>query len=144
VPRALRLVDGVAYPKRTTPPDTFPAARRTRKRRDSGLDGVAALAVFRLGGLDRQAHFLANGAADETANAVRLPPSGFHQLLHSGSVPAFEQIQDFGGEATLVGDDLTTGCQLLQLGGNVTVGPWLAKRLGLRRFRDWPRFHCAG
>src|SRR5216684_8025761 len=91
-------------PKRITPPDTFPATRtRKWKRRDSGLDGVAALAVFRLSGLDRQAHFLANGAADETANAVRQPTGGFHQFFDGGAAPAFEQNQDFGGLAALAG-----------------------------------------
>jgi hypothetical protein len=62
-------------PKRATLPSQYPAAR------DLGLDAVGALSAFRLGGLDRQAHFLADGAADETANAVRQPTGGFHQFL---------------------------------------------------------------
>jgi hypothetical protein len=39
-------------PKRATLPSQYPAAR------DLGLDAVGALSAFRLGGLDRQAHFL--------------------------------------------------------------------------------------
>src|SRR5437870_3563099 len=35
---------------RETPPGGYPAARRERDRRGSGLDGVGALAVFALGG----------------------------------------------------------------------------------------------
>lgn len=44
---------------------------------------VAALALLALGGSDRQAHFPANRAADETAHALRLPTRSFSSVPSS-------------------------------------------------------------
>ena len=66
---------------------------------------VHPLAIFTLGGFDRQAHFLAERAADEPTHAVRLPTGSLHNLSERRSVLALEQVQDRGLLATSAGHD---------------------------------------
>jgi hypothetical protein len=69
----------------------------------SALNRVAALPILALGGRNGQAHLFPQGSADEPADAVRLPASGFQQLLRGGSAGPLEQVQDLGGLAALAG-----------------------------------------
>src|SRR5215831_1638996 len=68
-------------------------------------DAVDPLAVVPFGGLNRQAHFLAERAADEPTHAVRLPTGSLHNLSARRSVLALEQVQDRGLLATSAGHD---------------------------------------
>ncbi len=65
-------------PRRETPPGANPAARMDREGPESALDGVAAVAVLALGGRNGQPQLLTQGAADEAADAVRLPSCSLH------------------------------------------------------------------
>ena len=65
--------------KREKPLGENPAARKARKAR-LGFDRVSTFAVLSLGGRNGQAHFLAQGSADESAHAVGLPVRCFHDL----------------------------------------------------------------
>jgi len=66
--------------KRTTPPEVNPAASRVRNRLVSGFDGIGPLAILTFRGGDGQAQLLANRTGQESADRMRLPASGFHQL----------------------------------------------------------------
>ena len=76
-----------------------PAAELDQIGAHSAPDRVAALPVFALGGSDLEAHLLANGARQETANRMRLPVGSFHELLQRGSVRPTEQPQDLSSFA---------------------------------------------
>ena len=55
---------------------SYPAARRKRDRRVSGLDGVAALAVVALGGRhDLLAHYAGQESGLQTKSPTKSPPS---------------------------------------------------------------------
>ena len=66
------------------PPGLTRAARIARAWRDSAFDRVGVLPVLILGRDNLQAHFLAKGSGQETANAVRLPSSRSLQLAPPG------------------------------------------------------------
>src|SRR5262249_21196826 len=72
-------------------------------------DAVYPLAVVAFGGFDRQAHFLAERAADEPTHAVRLPTGSLHNLSERRSVLALEQVQDRGLLATATGNGQLLG-----------------------------------
>src|SRR5450631_4215267 len=102
VPDAHGLFGGGApLTGRRTPPEWFPAARRGRDRRDSDLDGVAALSVLAFAGRYSQAHLLAQSAADESAHAMGLPGRGFHDLSQGYTARALHEVEDRFGLATL-------------------------------------------
>src|SRR5580698_4261921 len=61
----LRIIEAS---ERETPPSMNPAARLERQLCGSGFHGIAALAVVALGGLDGQAHLLADRARQEAAH----------------------------------------------------------------------------
>ena len=88
------FVDGIAnHSKRRTPPGCSPAAPRIRSWRKSGFDRVGPLPVLSLGGRHRHPHLLPDGAREESAHGMGLPACRFQQLLHAGSLVAFQQIQ---------------------------------------------------
>src|SRR5262245_51719145 len=64
-------------------------------------DAVDALAILALHGCNREPHLLPQGAADEPADAVRLPGGSLHQLAQSRSLGSLDQAQDHGGLAAL-------------------------------------------
>src|SRR5262245_54764315 len=72
-------------------------------------DAVDPLAVVAFGGFDRQAHFLAERAADEPTHAVRLPTGSLHNLSERRAVLALEQVQDRGLLATGAGNGQLLG-----------------------------------
>src|SRR6266404_9199262 len=80
-----------------------PAAERNEALWASAFDGVRTLAVLGLGGRYGQPHLLAHCTGQEATNRMRLPASGFHQLLRCGTARPFEQVQDVGGFAPLAG-----------------------------------------
>ena len=89
------LVEGTEdSPQRGTPPGRYPAARRWWDRRDSALDGVAALPVLGLGGLYLQTKLLADSARQVPTDGMRLPAGGFHQFFECRAVRPFQQFQD--------------------------------------------------
>ncbi len=102
LPGAIGLVSGVTHsPERATPPGWNPAARRNWRPYKSAFDRIAALAVLPLRGNNGQAHFLTNGSRKEAAQRMRLPASGFEQLLSTGSARPFQQFEDGRGFAAL-------------------------------------------
>src|SRR5260370_30332336 len=71
---SVRLVGGVAHPpRRATPPESGPGGGWDRSWWRSALNRVGALPVLALGGFDGESHFLAQCAADEPPDTVRLP-----------------------------------------------------------------------
>src|SRR5258706_14744365 len=86
-------------PKRRTPPEVNPAARRNGNWRRSAFYRVIALAVLALSGCHGKAHLLADGPRQEPAYRMRLPACGFHQFLGGRAARPLEQFQDFGGRA---------------------------------------------
>jgi hypothetical protein len=79
--------------RRKTPPDVNPA-RLDRQKPESGLDGIAPPAVLGLGRRHCQTHLFAQRSADESTHGMRLPSGSFHQFLHSGAAPSFQQFED--------------------------------------------------
>src|SRR5262249_46973117 len=99
---ARRLVCGITHaPKRGTPPGGNPAARRWCYRGGSALERVGALTGLARGGFDGQAELLAQGSADEAADAVSLPSGGSHDGLEGGAARPVQQFENLGGLATL-------------------------------------------
>src|SRR5216684_7843280 len=80
--------------QRETPPGANPAARWRRDWGYSGFDRIGALPVLALGGSDRQAHLLAQGAADEATDAVGLPTRSLHDCGKRGALRPFQQFED--------------------------------------------------
>jgi len=107
-------------------------------RRGSGLDRVAALPVLALGGLDCQAHLLAQRTADESAQAVRLPAGGLQQLLGRGASLPLQQAQDRLGLAALA-DALLLGSFPRADGPGLRGGPTGRFVRFLRRGGPFPR-----
>jgi len=66
-------------------------------------DAVGALSVLSFDRFHFESHLLAQGAGNETANAVRLPASGFHNLREGSAARALQQVQDLLGFAALAG-----------------------------------------
>jgi len=124
--------------QRKAPSGANPTARCEQGGMFLSLDGVAALPVFALSGLDREPHLLADGAADETAHAVGLPTCGLHQFLHGGSAWALEQIQDFGSLTAL-----TDTLGLRRLGAFLRFGALLCGGGLLARLAPWRASHGA-
>ena len=69
----------------------------------SGLDRIASPATGHFGGLDIQAHFLPQGAAEEGADAVGLPLSSGDELLHRRTVGPLQKFQNPASFATSAG-----------------------------------------
>ncbi len=107
MPGSCGLVGGVANPESGA--ETRKAAGvKSGGRRDGALSGsafdrIAAFPVLSLCGYDGQAQLLAEGPADEPANAVGLPPSRLHQILQRYASRALHQVEDFLGFAPLAG-----------------------------------------
>jgi hypothetical protein len=105
VPGSVGLVGGASHPpKRGTPPELNPAARRSRNGQCSGFNRVVAPAVLSLSGRDRQSHFLANGPRQKPTNRMGLPASGFHQFRSADAARSTEQFKYGGGLAAVAGD----------------------------------------
>ncbi len=62
------------------PPRPGPGGEREPMCRRLGFDRVGPLSVLRFGGNYRQAHFLAQRAADESTDRVRLPSGRLHEF----------------------------------------------------------------
>ena len=104
VPGLGGLVEGTEDPpQQATPPARYPAARCGRDRRDSALDGVAALRVLGLGGLYLQTKLFADRARQIPTNGMRLPAGRFHQLFDRGARRPLQQVQDPGSFRALAG-----------------------------------------
>src|SRR4051794_23106557 len=69
-------------------------------------DAVEAGSVLAFGGLYLQPHLLGHRAADEPANTVGLPASGFHDLGERRSLRTLDQALHNRGLAALPGCDL--------------------------------------
>ena len=59
--------------------------------RELALERVDALAIGAFDGGDRAAHLLAQGTAEETADGMRLPAGGLHQIGEGSAVGASQQ-----------------------------------------------------
>src|SRR6266481_2387428 len=94
-------------------------------------DHVDALAVPPLSRLDRAAHLLAQGAADESAHAVGLPTSGFHDLGQGRAALPFQQANYGGGLAAVARYRRRRGLLFLAL-GRALGGAGLLARLRFR------------
>src|SRR5436190_8652811 len=87
------LTRGMHLESRNKPPRRGLGGTRTGT---SNFDRVASFSGSRFRGLDGQAHFLSQRAADETAHAMGLPFSSCHQVLQSDSMRALEQLHNLG------------------------------------------------
>src|SRR5579859_5964089 len=100
VPRIGGLGGRTKAPGRGTdkekPPRRSPGGQKEPNRWASAFDRVAALPALGLGGLNCQAHILAQGAGQEPTDRVRLPAGGFREFLQSGAAGALHQVEDLG------------------------------------------------
>src|SRR6267378_1011022 len=89
----------------------------------SRFDRVASFSVRRFRGLDGQAHFLSQRAANETAHAMGLPFGSRHQVLQSDSMRALKQLHNLGRFAAQAGcstlDAVCPFARLLVVGRNM-------------------------
>src|ERR1035437_1266158 len=116
VPRVGGLRGRTKAPARGTdkekPPRRNLGGQKEPNRWASDFDRVAALFAFGLGGRDREAYLLAQGAGHKPTDRVRLPAGGFHEFLPGGAAGAPQQVENLGDLAALSG----AGCLLGQLG----------------------------
>src|SRR4029077_6162817 len=90
------------------PPRRNPGGQKEPNRWASAFDRVAALPALGLGGLDCQAHLLAQRTGQEPTDRVRLPAGGFREFLQGGAAGVLQQVEYLGGLAALAG----AGCLL--------------------------------
>jgi hypothetical protein len=64
---------------------------------------VFTLAILALGGLGRQAHLLAQRAADEATDGMGLPASRFDRFLSRSAARPLQRMQHLGGLAAVSG-----------------------------------------
>src|SRR5438046_1423921 len=96
------LTRGMCLASRNTPPRRGLGGTRTGGG-TSSLDRVASFSVRRFRGLDREAHFLSQRAANETAHAMGLPFGSCHEVLQGDSVGPLEQFHNLGRFAAPAG-----------------------------------------
>jgi len=89
--------------KRETPPGGNPAARSGRGGWASGFDGICTRALLGFRGCDREPELLAHSPGQESAHAMRLPASRFHQLSQGRSIGPLQQIEDGSGLTAVTG-----------------------------------------
>src|SRR6267378_7029399 len=86
----------------------------------SRFDRVASFSVRRFRGLDGQAHFLSQRAANETAHAMGLPFGSCHEVLQGDSVGPLEQFHNLGRFAAAAGCGMPGA--MCPFAGRVVVG----------------------
>src|SRR5712692_3471375 len=96
------LTRGMRLESRNKPPRRGLGGTRTGGG-TSRFDRVASFSVRRFRGLDGQAHFLSQGAADETAHAMGLPFGSCHEVLQGDSMRPLEQLHNLGRFAAPAG-----------------------------------------
>src|SRR6266852_340720 len=115
------LTRGMRRESINKPPRRGLGGTRTGER-TSNFDRVASFSVRRFRGLDGEAHFLSQRAADETAHAVGLPFGYCHEVLQGDSMRALEQIHNLGRFAAPAGsgrlDAVCPFARLLVFGHN--------------------------
>jgi hypothetical protein len=80
-----------------------PAANKDRDEMTSALNGIGTLSILPFSGDHGEAHLLADGPGEETANRMRLLARGADQLLRRDSARPFQQVQDLGRLAAFAG-----------------------------------------
>ena len=80
------------------PPEPSPGGRKERK---SGFEGVGARTVLSLRRFYTQSHLLAQRAADEPTDRLRLPAGIGDQIFQGCPVRALQQLQHLGGLAAM-------------------------------------------
>src|SRR5262249_46193378 len=109
LPGAVGLVERVAHLAKRATPKASSGGGRDPMRLGSAFQRVVALTILALGRLDGQPELFAQRAADEAADAVRLPLRRGHQVLERGSARALDQLDDLAGLAPLAGGGLLLG-----------------------------------
>ena len=96
------LTRGMCLVSRNKPPRRGPGGIQMGGG-TSSFDRVTSFSVRRFRGLDGQAHFLSQRAADETAHAMGLPVGSCHEVLQSDSMGPLKQLHNLGRFAAPAG-----------------------------------------